>query len=670
MAGLGTTAALTGLSKSVDYVGQNQREFAQMQNIETDLAKTEQANLMAQELEAKQYAEISAAAKNMLAPDRVKIQQKSLELQKTIRAKIEEYGSRREFLKNGGVALIEKYKSGVLNSPETLGYIDNQKNMEQLMKIQADGKGHLISDRDKQSLDNYNAGVGDGTITYSGMKSDVVIPEKYYNYGEEVPTEAILRSNYMQIYNNWLLDNPDMQALDGEALQNELRQYTFKNHYGQGINMQKYQNDLANENLRKQQRAIESSGTGKENEEPEASYTAAVNTVFNQMQESSPTTINDLMNPENIMKRQATKNSDLSGILGRVNEYAPADSNYVDTDFSFGINTLKRTVGLDEKYTPASAVLVPAKPTKVFFENYYPGSPESGGVNAPINSQNFYSPNGNKLPDDTVRDIIKDGLNQNMGFEGLIYAFVDDKNNMVTQVKDRNGKPLGKVDKSGTYQLSNEEQKHRDMFSGKMRNEMFAVLTTKDGDKIYHRLDVNSMKGESDLGKMFGDFDNVGDAIKRRQKTNVLKANNEVQKKWNAKVIQTNVAAASQEGQIFATPEFKADASLTKVADGSNRYALTKAYYMALNDVLNEGDVTPESMTANGYYKRNNQNNFSNRINYSPELKDALVNKNKISDEDFINLMAKVTAGGNEEDYAHNQILSNSWLKFYKLLKK
>lgn len=670
MAGLGMNAALTGLSKSVDYVAQNQREFAQMQNIEMDIAKKQQANMMAQELEAQQYAEIAKSAENMLAPDRVKIQQKSLELQKVIRSKLEEYGSREAFFKNGGVALIEKYKTGVLTSPETLGYFDNKKNMEQLLKIQADGKGHLIADADKQRLENYNAGIGDGRITYSGMKSDVVIPEKYYNYGEEVPTETILRSNYLQIYNNWLLDNPDLEALSGEELQNQLRQYTFKNHYGQGINMQKYQNDLANENLRKQQKAVESAGTGKENEEPPVSYVAAVNTVFNQMQESSPTTINDLMKPGNVMKIQASKNSDLSGILGRVNEYAPADSNYVDADFSFGLNTLKRTIGIDEKYTPASAVSVPGTPTKEFLEILYPGSPESGGINVAVNSQNFYSPNGNKLPDDNVRKIIKEGLNQNMNFEGLIYAFVDDKNNMVTQVKDRNGKPLGKINKQGVYELSETEKDHQQMFSGKLRNEMFSVLTTKDGDKIYQRLDINSMKGESDLGKMLGDFDNVDDAIKRRQKTNVIKATNEVNKKWNAKVIQSNVAAASTPGQIFSTPEYKADASLSKVADGSNRYTLTKAYYLALSAMKNNGDFVPETMIQDGFYKRTNPNNFTNRVNYSPELKDALINKNKISDVDFINLMAKVHAAGNEEDLAENQILSNTWIKFYELLKK
>mgnify|MGYP003511852294 FL=1 len=46
--GLGGLAAATGLAKSIDYVGQNQREFAQMESIEKDIEKDQQANMMAQ----------------------------------------------------------------------------------------------------------------------------------------------------------------------------------------------------------------------------------------------------------------------------------------------------------------------------------------------------------------------------------------------------------------------------------------------------------------------------------------------------------------------------------------------------------------------------------------------------------------------------------------------
>jgi len=678
MPGFGKLAAATGLAKNIDYVGQNQREFAQMENIEKEIAKNEQASMMAQELEAKQYEEIANKAAEMLEPDRIKIKTKSLELQKNIRAKIEEHGSRKAFYANGGIALLSKYKSDVLTSPETLGYLDNKKNMESLMKIQADGKGHLISDLDKKRLEDYNAGIGDGKITYSGMKSEVVIPEKYYNYGEDVPAEIILRSNYLPIYNNWLLDNPELSALQGDNLKIELLNYTYKNHYGQGTNMLKYQSDLANENLRKQQKALSVAGTGSKNEQEEIpiSYTAAVNETFNQIQESTPATVASLMEPDNFLKKTAVKNKELSGLLGRVHEYIAADTNYVDADAIDAIsNTITRSIGFDKKYTPASAVTVPMLSEANVIKALYPRSTPSGGVIANLNSEKFYAPNGNKLPEETVKKMIKEGLNQDMNFGGLIYAYIDDKDNLVTQVRNRKGESLGKKDPKGQYQLSEQERDHMNGFSGNLKNEMFAVLTTKDGDKVYQRIDVNSMKGEDDLSKAIGVADNVTQAVKRRQKSTILKQTKEIEKQWNAKILQNDAAIASAPGGIFSTPEFKSESQLSKVANGTNRYTLHKAYYMALSYLTEreggaKGIINPDIMLSDKYYLKSSPYNFEKTVSYSPELKNALINKNKYSDIDFINLVAKVTASENPEDELHNQEIAQTWSKFYELLKK
>jgi biotin-(acetyl-CoA carboxylase) ligase len=673
---LGAIAGLTGLSKSVDYVGQNQREFAQMDNIEKDIAKDEQANLMAQELEAKQYEEIANKATEMLEPDRIKIKARSLEFQKTIRSKIEEYGSRKAFFENGGVGLLSKYKSDILTSPETLSYTDNKKNMEQLMKIMADGKGHLIADIDKQKLDDYNAGIGDGKISYSGMKSEVTIPEKYYNYGEDVPAEVILKSNYLQIYNNWLLDNPNMGALKGKDLNEELLSYTYKNHYGQGVNMQKYQSDLSEQQLAKQRQAVATAGTGK-NEEIPISYVAATNRVLTQIQASSPARIHDLMNPENFLKKTAVTNKSLSGIFGRVHEYVTADSNYVSANWGDAFTkTLSTAVGIDNKYTPASAVIVPMLNKTNIMKELYQGTNPNGNVNVGINSESFYAPNGNKLPEEYVKRAIKNKLNQDMVFGGLIYAYIDDKDNLVTQIKDSSGKMLGKKDeKTGKYKMTTEEEDHMSGFSGNLKNEMFAILTTKDGEKIYQRLDVNSMKGEDALAKAIGKEDDVTTTVKRRQQQAVAESNEMQQVKFNAKVVQNDVAIASGEGGIFNMPEFKADASLTKVANGFNRYNAVKAYYMALTYITEngknrlQGNFSPDLMLQDKYYLRSNPNNFQKAVNYSKELSDKMIDS-KISDVDFIKEMGRITSGDVKEHQEENKIMTDAWIKFYELINK
>ena len=111
--GLGGLSALSGMAKPIDRVGAEAREFDAMNQYKADVEKDAQDSLAAQELEAKQYAEISEKASQLLEPDRDKIRSKSIELQKMIRSKIEEYGSRKAFFTAGGAALLAKYKKEV-----------------------------------------------------------------------------------------------------------------------------------------------------------------------------------------------------------------------------------------------------------------------------------------------------------------------------------------------------------------------------------------------------------------------------------------------------------------------------------------------------------------------------------------------------------------------------
>lgn len=675
MGGIGTLGAISGLSKSVDYAAQDQREFAQMQNIEQNLAKDQQANMMAQELEAKQYEEIANKAAEMLGPDRVKIQAKSIELQRNIRAKIEEYGSRKAFFENGGVALLSKYKSELLTSAETLSYSDNKKNMESIIKIQESGKGHLLSARDLKSMQDYNAGIGDGKITYSGMKSEVAIPEKYYNYQEEIPAEAILMygSNYMAIYNNWLIENPNKKGLSGDDLKAELLQYTYQNHAGQGINETKYQNDIARRNLKEDKEEIAKAGTEKA---IPISYVAAVNEGFNQIQESNPVNVADLMLPENYIKKVASTNKEFGGVLGNVDEYSDASSNYTNANFGDAITKgISRKLGIDNKYVPASAVMVPMMSKIGVVKALYPGATSLSSINAGINNSEYYSPNGEKLSDDYVKESIQDKTNQNMTFQGLIYAYVDGNGKMVTQMRDSNGKPLGKKDKTGKYIMTDEEKTHMAPYSGGLRTEMFSILTNSEGEKVYHKIPANSIKGERDLQVAIGAADNVTETVQRRQETGAIKRAKEVQKNFQAKVLKNDVAIASTTGGVFASPEFMNEAKISKVADGSNRVALHKAYYMALSALTpREGGATGmvgnDLMLKDRYYLGSNPHNFTKKVNYSKELKDALINKSKYSDQDYIKLFAETHTNGNQDDFEENEVFAQTWSKIYELINK
>lgn len=686
MAGLGQLAAATGLAKSVDYVGETQREFFQLENVQREIEKSQQENMLAQEMEAKQYEEIAKSASEMLGPDRLKIQAKSLELQKNIRAKIEEYGSRKAFFANGGVGLISKYKNDVINSAESMSYNDNKKNMESLMKIMADGKGHLISDIDKRSLDEYNSGTGSGKISYSGMKSEVVIPEKYYNYGQNVPAEVILKSNYLQIYNNWLLDNPTLNNLTGDSLKSELLSYTMTNHYGQGINMLEEQNRIAEKNYQRQQRQQKDAGTDKEAKSAEAkeetykSGVAEMNYAFNSALGASPVTLQDLLSEGNYTLKLASQNSDMGNLAGKMTSYDDIDSNYVNAKSSNSIlgkdswgdkitKGVSRSLGFDNKFKVAGAAIVPGQTmSKEVIEALYPGSVSANEVNVVLNQSEYYSPDGEKLRKEYIED-----FEGTMKHENLIYGYMDDQDKMVVKKLDSNGKNIDyKVDVNGKYIVKDGE---KDIYSGNIRHEMFAVLRSSDGKKVYKRIPSNSLIAESALANAIGKADNIAEAKNERTEKAVKAEKIEGENKWTTAVIQNNVARASAPGEIFSTPELQADMKLTKIGNNTDRVEMVKAYYMALSAMTENqtgvtGDFTPATMKNHGYYLRTNADNFQNKINYSQKIKDALLDKNNYSDEQFINFAATTFADGKDEDMAENQQLADNWIKFLNFLKK
>jgi len=669
---IGGIAGLTGLASQVDRVSQNQREMASLKEVETSIAKDNEQSMLAQEMEAKQYEDIAAKSAELLEPDRDKIRVKSLELQANIRSKIEEYGSRKKFFENGGVALLSKYKNDLLSSKETMSYGDNKKNMESLMKLKESGKGHLISSVDLQSLTNYQQGTGDGKITYAGMKSEISMPTEFFDYQQEIPAGNILhyKDNYMGIYSNWAIENPKLVGLQGEELEAQLIEYTYKNHSGMGSNETKRNNDIARQNQKEDREQIAKAGTAEEDKT--LSLVAATNSVMNQLQESSPPTIYDMMGDENYIKKQSSKNPELGALFGSSSEYNDAVSNYTSAGQldKLGKSIIKGSIW-ETKYAPASSVVVPMMDQSGVRNILFPGSPVAGGVNVGLNSSEYYSPNGEKLKEDFVKESIKGKTNENMTFGGLIYGYIDGNQKMVTQIRDSKGGSLTKKDKAGNVVYTEEQKDHMKGYSGKLTHDMFAVLTNSEGERVYKRLNANQMSGESALAVAIGAGDNIAHVAQTRQKRTIAKAVQEQTKSLNAKMIQTEVARASTTGGVFASPEFMMEAKSAKVADGSNRTTLQKAYYMTATAMNNSGMVDNKMMLADKFYLRGNENNFSNRVGYSQELKDALLNKSKISDVDYIKLFAKVHTGKDTgEDHQDNEVFAQTWTKMYELLNK
>lgn len=193
------------------YNGQNKmekqnQELAQLQALaEGQKKKIADKKQAAMEMELYE-AQISQFADNLLAPDRNAIYEKARLLKGNIRDHIKNTGgSYKSFMDNGGHQILGDYKRAIVTSPESSQYLENKKNMEMVLKMLQEGKGHLISPTDRANFDNYISN-GGGKISYSGTKGEIKLPnlDRFKN-GEAVPTEIILDENMAVILNNYAI---------------------------------------------------------------------------------------------------------------------------------------------------------------------------------------------------------------------------------------------------------------------------------------------------------------------------------------------------------------------------------------------------------------------------------------------------------------------------------
>ena len=321
--GLGTLSGMTGLASGIDRVDEAQRGLATLQQLDNGIQKDKAESLLMQEMEAKQYEEIQNKASELLEPDRDRIRAKSIHLQSAIRSKIKEYGSRKAFFENGGLSLLSKYKTDLLTSKETTLYKDNKENMTKILAMQEAGKGGMLSKIDLINLQNYQNGKSD-VITYSGLKSEVDIPEKAFDYGSVIASEKILHygNNYMKIYGNFIKDHPKMKGLKGKDLENQLLLYTKQEHgESQGLD-HFHEEQRAKKELYDQERKAMNDGTPQEDQ---LSYLGLVNEFVNNSDSIIPRDINAIIggnptadNPlgDNYFDQLAKQNKGVAGILG------------------------------------------------------------------------------------------------------------------------------------------------------------------------------------------------------------------------------------------------------------------------------------------------------------------------------------------------------------------
>lgn len=210
-----TWGRLTGLQGL--YEAPNKREAAREElatlKILSDEIKQKKVEEEANQLKVQEYQnQVSAFAASLLGPDRDRINEKARMLGNQVKDLIKGYGGdTSKFLENGGHQIMADYRNNLINSPEASIYLENKKNLELITQVQLSGKGALLTRRDIESMMDYQKN-GEGKITYSGMMSEIEMPNpNAYEYGQVIPAEDILKhgNNALAIYGNYKLNYPD-----------------------------------------------------------------------------------------------------------------------------------------------------------------------------------------------------------------------------------------------------------------------------------------------------------------------------------------------------------------------------------------------------------------------------------------------------------------------------
>lgn len=199
------------------YTNVNKRESAKQdlatlsvlnKEIKDQKIEQEQAQLKEQAY----YDQISKFADTLLGGDRTRINQKAQSMSGMVRNHLKQYGGDlTKFFENGGHRILGDYKNSIINSEEAGTLLENKKNMERILDMQSKGFGHLINPTDMYNMNNYQQ-KGSGKITYTGMLSEVKIPDPQSEiWGKEIKADTILHNegNYAKFYANYKMTYPD-----------------------------------------------------------------------------------------------------------------------------------------------------------------------------------------------------------------------------------------------------------------------------------------------------------------------------------------------------------------------------------------------------------------------------------------------------------------------------
>lgn len=227
--------ALSSVNTSLGNKDRKYRELSLLQGMEQKLEQEKQQEIQSEVAYSQYEDQVNLFSQSLLEEDRKKIRGLHEKGQMFLREELKKHGgSYSEFMKNGGIRVLQNYKNSIINSEEALMYKKNAENLAHIIKARDAGKGGFINGVDLKNLEMYQAN-GGGEITYNGLLSPIEMPPaSSYGLGHQIPPEQILKNknNYSAILSNYMRENPDKP----QPNQAQLIEYTRRKYSGMGNN--------------------------------------------------------------------------------------------------------------------------------------------------------------------------------------------------------------------------------------------------------------------------------------------------------------------------------------------------------------------------------------------------------------------------------------------------
>lgn len=674
--GLGLAAGYSGiLSKQVNDIESGNRSLQVLGALEAKIEQDRKESLAFQEMEAAEYAQIQKQASTLLERDRQKINAKAIALASGVQDEVAQFGSRKKYYTNGGLAQIKKYKSDLLGSDEMASYETNKVNMERILQVQAAGKGHLLAPKDIKNLQEYQNGTAD-KITYSGLMSELDYSiASLYPLGVEVPKSALLHynDNFARTYASYVAENgPDsLKGMDDKAIEQELMGFMVKMKYGTLGKDDFYRQEEAL--LRRQQRAQQQERAAKSGTPEQAPQLFSA--VLNQEMDNSIyqkgigidqllTTTDDKGNvvPADYLIRNS--NETLRG-LGFKDVTSAWKERFKPTVTKSGSYFSGLSQQLSSKYfEPASALKLNIPKSDLAKVALMDGINPDGTVNYTMTTD-FYNANGQKFEKGDVDDYAGGNQYNSMDTKGkatILGAFMG--------FRTADGKILmNVVDKNGKIRKDDNLQNRTAYDKGTPSHSVFIAMKDDESGQVFYReADMASALGQTTFNNNVKD-NNITSVVKSQGQASAQSKAAQEEIDFNKKAIGKEVLTSSNSTRGFASPAYTYEAQSFTDSQGNSRNNEQKAFYMAFDAMTNgTGQFSANSIENSGEAL---QGRFTYMLQ-SGKLRDEVMDYKNYPGQKFIDHFVQTQNAdleANDPSIEQNSKFGQLWLSYYKFLQ-